>query len=112
MSWPPRASAQDTAEFGFHISCAELIPSPGQRRDLRQDVEKGFRLRDVVGGAHRTLDRFSDVRDASIAPAAKLVAKGAETAQQPRANRPFHDNTTVGVSNVPTRSRLDGIADA
>jgi hypothetical protein len=95
-----------------HLSCPELIPAPGQGRDLSQDGEKGYRLRDVVGRAHRTLDRFSDVWDASIAPAAKLVAKGGETAQQPRANRPFHENTTVGVCNVPHRSHLDRITNA
>jgi hypothetical protein len=58
-----------------HFARAEFVPAPHDPRDLRNHSENSTSDVRVFGNAPWAVDRFIDVRDDAVAPAADLVTE-------------------------------------
>lgn len=94
-----------------HLARAELVSPPRQHRYLWKNVEHGSDSRRIFSGPQRAVHSFGDVRDATAGPAPHLIAKCAESAKPLRPDRPFGQDTTISVGDVPHRTHLHGVCD-
>ena len=92
-----------------HVAGSELVPPPGQRRDLRQHVQHRRDLGCVVTDPVRRADCFGQVGDTSAGPAPDLVSKRSGPPEPSGANRPFAHDAAVRCRDIPHRTHLDRV---
>lgn len=82
-----------------HIAGLELVAAPHRPRYLGGQSQDAHSMVRVGAEALRTLDRFDEIRDAAVAPAADLVT------EQPKPSRAAHPDRALG-NNTAFRSAL------
>ena len=95
-----------------HVTRAELVASPGQRRNLREQYQNCSCLSRVFGDPPRLADSLGDVRDGPARPAPDFIAEGAGPAEHTRPDRPLADDAATWRGDVPHRSHLDCVGHA
>ena len=95
-----------------HVTRAELVSPPGQRRDLGQQRQNSSYLSRIPCNPARPADSFLEVRDGPAGPAPDFIAEGAGPAERTRSDRPLADDAATRCGNVPHWSHLDRVAHA
>jgi len=93
-----------------HVTGAQLVASPGQRRNGLEEIEKVHRLGGVAAHPSWALNSLGDVRDVAVTPATDLVAKGSEATEPMRADRPFTHCSAIHRGFVPHRRHFDDVS--
>src|SRR5688572_24534624 len=89
-----------------HLARAELVAAPDGRRHLWHELEQATRTLAIGAQTARALDRLCEVRDASVAPAAYLVAEEAEASGRASRDRALGDDSPLQAL-APRRRLLD-----
>ena len=92
-----------------HLAGVGLVAAPHGRGDRRHGVEDPSSHLDVVGHAHRTPDRLTDIGDASVAPAPDLVAEEPNPSRPAGSHRAAGDDTTRCAVAVGNGRLLDDV---
>ena len=78
-----------------HLAGVQLVAAPDGRRYLRHELEQAPGALRIVAEALGALDRFVEIGDQPLAPAADLVAEEREACQRLWADRTFGDDATI-----------------
>src|SRR3954454_7867444 len=90
-----------------HVACAELVATPRERRDVRQQREDGYHPLRIVVEALQSPPGLGEVRDGATRPAADLVAEGTEPTKAGMPDRTLAEHAPVPCRQVPHRPHLD-----
>ena len=91
-----------------HVAGGQLVPAPGGGGEGGDQVEQAAGLEGVVADGLGAGDRLGGVGDDAVAPAADLVAEGAEAGQAAAGDRALDDRAAgpaLGVGDGPGASR-------
>lgn len=92
-----------------HVACPELVASPHQGGNERQQIEDGLCLLDVIGDAMGGASGVAEVGDRPVAPATYLVPEHAEPPSPSESDRALGDDAAGCAAPVGNRCHLDHV---
>ncbi len=90
-----------------HLASAQLVTAPYGHRHQRHQIEEPPRAVWIIAEAARAIDRFGDVGDEAVAPAAHLVSEKPEPTCGACSNGTLDDYATLGAVAWSDRRHLD-----
>ena len=92
-----------------HLSCLQLIATPGRRGHQRDGVDDSPRTAGAIGDSNGARRSSTEIRDLSVVPASNLVAEHSPAPREAESDGSSGHHTAVVSPRIGDRSLLDHV---